>query len=104
MTDKKLMPELKALVDSYKDEHRTSYASISDRVGLEEGALWSWWNRGLSQIPSPFVLHSLARTIHTPYLDVLDAALRDFDYRPESRAANAEPPTKIKHAKGRKIY
>jgi hypothetical protein len=97
------MPELKALVDAYKSKHGSSYASVSDRMGLEEGALWSWFNRGLSQMPSPYLLHSLAREIHTSYTDVLDAALRDFDYRPESRAENAAPPAKVKRGKGRKI-
>lgn len=93
------MPRMKALVDSFRDEYGSKEPWISEQLGLDRRALWGWWNNGLAQMPSPFLLHALARTIRTPYRDVLDAALHDFRYLPEATAAQAEPPPRIARKK-----
>jgi hypothetical protein len=103
MAGMKQMPRLRALVDAFRDEYGSSESWVAEQIGLDRRGLWSWWNTGLTQMPSPFLIHALARTIRQPYRDVLDAALHDFEYLPESTAADAEPPARIKRATGRKL-
>jgi transcriptional regulator with XRE-family HTH domain len=100
---KRKMPGLKAIVDAHREAHGSSEAWISDKIGLDRRGLWSWWNRGLTQMPSPYLLHNLARTLQVSYRDVLDAALADFDYLPEASAAQSQAPARIKKATGRKV-
>lgn len=93
MADVSHMPRLKALVDAYRDEHGSPEGWVSEQMGLDRRGLWAWWNRGLSQMPAAHLLHALARTIRVPYRDVLDAALHDFGYLPETVAA--KPRTRL---------
>lgn len=94
------MPQLKALVDAFRDEYGSSESWVSEQIGLDRRGLWNWWNNGLSQIPHPYLLHRLAATIRKPYRDVLDAALHDFQYLPEMTAAQTEPPRRIANRRG----
>lgn len=86
MSETSRMPRLRAIVKAYRDEHGATESWVADRIGLDRGGLWAWWNRGLKQIPSPGVLYRLSVVTRTPYRDVLDAALHDFGYLPESDA------------------
>lgn len=85
------MPRLKAIVDAYRDEHGSPEGWVAEQMGLDRRGLWAWWNRGLAQMPSAELLHALATATRTPYRTVLDAALEDFGYLPESTAAERRP-------------
>lgn len=96
------LPRLKAIVDGYISEHGSSTSWVSEQMGLSRQALSNWWGntRSLTAIPDPYLLLALARVTRTPYRDVLDAALHDFGYLPESRASELGPPARM-HRKGK---
>lgn len=89
------LPHIKAIVDAYTEAHGSNDSWVSERMGMSRQALSSWWNDGLSTIPSPYLVLALARATRTPYRDVLDAALADFMYLPESVAETAPPPARL---------
>lgn len=62
---------------------------------MSRQGLSSWWGEGLSGIPSAYQLGLLAKATRTPYRDVLDAALHDFAYLPESGLEALEPPARM---------
>jgi len=96
------LPRLKAIVDAYTGAHGSNDSWVSDQLGGDRRLLWSWWNRGLSEIPSAHLLNLLAKATRTPYRDVLDAALHDFNYLPESGLDALEPPARM-NRKGKSL-
>lgn len=96
MADVPHMPRLRAIVDAYTAAHGSSDSWVSEKMGMTRQTLNGWWNNGLSTMPSPHQLYRLAMVTHTPYRDVLDAALQDFSYLPESAAEMSEPTPRMK--------
>lgn len=82
-------------MDAYADGHGSNHSWVSTQMNMSRQGLSSWWKDGLSAMPSPYQLVMLAKATRTPYRDVLDAALADFAYLPESAAERAEPPARM---------
>lgn len=90
------MPHIHELVRVAKRKHGISYTWIAQQMGITRQDLSSWWGKGRTNMPAPLLLFKLSVAIQTPYLDVLEAALTDFSYRPESAAASSEPSAQMK--------
>lgn len=75
--------QLKALIDTYVDDHGSSLTWVAGRMSISKSALSGWWTRGRTSPPSAKLLHSLAVAIRVPYPTVLDAVLHDYGYLPE---------------------
>jgi hypothetical protein len=97
MADVKLS-NLRRIVQDYIDSTGSNDSWVATQMGISRQELNAWWTKGRATIPGPFLLHSLAVTTKTPYRDVLDAALNDFGYLPESAAAEAEPTARMSRA------
>lgn len=84
------MSELYDIVQRHIDEHGPTAAWIARRIGMTPQGLDTWKHRGV-RLPKVKYLVALADLTHTPYLDVLNAALRDSRYLPEEVARNGAP-------------
>jgi len=84
--------ELYSIVQRHQDNFGPSASEIARRIGAAPQTVSSWKTRGLRALPEKKLLVALAQLTHTPYGDVLSAALRDTGYIPEDAEAAAERP------------
>jgi transcriptional regulator with XRE-family HTH domain len=89
------MPNLRKVVQEYIDSTGSNDSWIATQMGISRQELSAWWTQGRATMPAPYLLHALAVATKTPYRDVLDAALLDFSYLPESAASAAEPTPRM---------
>lgn len=82
--------ELYKIVQRHQDAFGPSAAEIARRIGAQPQTVSSWKTRGLTKLPEKRFLVALAQLTHTPYGDVLTAALRDTGYLPEREDAPVE--------------
>jgi hypothetical protein len=94
--------ELYSIVQKHMDNFGPSASEIARRIGAAPQTVSSWKARGLRGLPEKRLLVALARLTHTPYGDVLTAALRDCGYLPEeaeqvgaTRPAPAAPAVEV---------
>ena len=66
-----------------------SLRRLAERLNMSPQALTNW-RTGLSELPKRRTLLAFADLAGLPYERVLDAALRDANYLPESAARGAE--------------
>lgn len=88
MAEKTRMLRVRAIVEDFRQTHERSENWVAKKMGLTDGGLWPWWNRGLDKMPSPELLYLMSVAIQYPYRDLVDAALHDFGYYPEAEARN----------------
>lgn len=89
------MENVKAIVDRFINEYGSSDAWVSERMGMSRQALNNWWNKDRSGLPAAYQLKALSVATRTPYQEVLDAALTDFDYLPEPDLEDLEIPARM---------
>jgi len=90
--------ELYAIVQRHQDNFGPSASEIARRIGAAPQTVSSWKTRGLRALPEKKLLVALAQLTHTPYGDVLAAALRDTGYIPEDADVPMERPVPEKPA------
>ncbi len=78
------MSELKQLVENYTSRNERSMSWVARKMDVSPQTLSSWWHRGTKRLPTPENLRSLAAVLGVPYRYVLEAALTDAGYLPES--------------------
>lgn len=88
--------ELYDIVQRHQDRWGPSAAEIARRIGAQPQTVSAWKTRGLTALPEKRFLVALAELTHTPYGDVLTAALRDCGYlplEPAKESAHERPTT-----------
>lgn len=85
--------ELWKLVQSYIDRQpfAPSYRKVAERLGMSPTALLNW-RSDLTSLPNQRNLLAFSDLSGVPYERLLDAALRDACYLPESAARAASTP------------
>lgn len=87
------MSELYAIVEAHMRRWGPSAAEVSRRIGAQPQTVSSWKTRGLTALPKKEFLVALAELTHTPYQDVLTAALHDSGYLPKREESQHGRPT-----------
>lgn len=88
------MSELYDIVQRHIDAYGPSAAEVARRIGAQPQTVSSWKNRRLTTLPKKEFLAALAELTHTPYGDVLTAALRDAGYiQPMKESQHGRPTT-----------
>ena len=77
------MGHLWDIVQAHRDAYGPSVSEIARRIGMTPSGVHAWNSRGIKALPKRENLQELARLTHTPYRDVLRAALLDAGYETE---------------------
>lgn len=84
------MGQLFDLIEEHRDKLRPyapSYSKIAEHIGVSRQTLLNW--REPASLPTRRHLERLGEVTGVPYLRVLDAALADAGYLPESKRRGA---------------
>lgn len=73
-------PHLVELIDAHQHAYGVSEAELIRRIGITRQKLHLWRTRGLRSLPDPMTLDGMAAELRLPYVQVLEAALRDTSY------------------------
>lgn len=92
------MSQVKRLVDDFRAREDRSETWFANQVGMSSKTLNSWFTRGRKSPMPPRIIKSMARVLGLPYRTVLEAALYDSGYLPETavediRERKTEPLT-----------
>lgn len=90
------MSQVKRLVDDFRAREDRSETWFAKQVGVSSKTLNSWFTRGRKSTMPPHVIKAMARVLGLPYRTVLEAALYDSGYLPETavddnRSRKAQP-------------
>ena len=73
-------PRLAELIDAHKRAYGASDAELARRIGVTRQNLHLWRTHGLRGLPARSTLDGMAAELRLPYVQVLEAALRDVGY------------------------
>lgn len=83
------MSQVKRLVDDFRARNDRPETWFANQLGMSSKTLNSWFTRGRKSPLPPDVVKAMARVLELPYRTVLDAALYDSGYLPESSVPDA---------------
>lgn len=73
-------PRLVQLIDANKRAYGVSESELARRIGITRQNLHLWRTHGLRGLPARTTLDGVAAELRLPYVQVLEAALRDAAY------------------------
>ena len=73
-------PRLVELIDAHKRAYGVSESELARRIGITRQNLHLWRTHGLRGLPARTTLDGMAAELRLPYVQVLEAALRDSAY------------------------
>ncbi|MCD2264393.1 helix-turn-helix domain-containing protein [Dietzia aurantiaca] len=73
-------PRLVQLIDAHKRAYGVSESELARRIGITRQNLHLWRTHGLRGLPARTTLDGVAAELRLPYVQVLEAALRDAAY------------------------
>ncbi|PAY23563.1 XRE family transcriptional regulator [Dietzia natronolimnaea] len=68
------------LIDAHKRAYGVSESELARRIGITRQNLHLWRTHGLRGLPARTTLDGMAAELRLPYVQVLEAALRDAAY------------------------
>ena len=85
------IPRLVELIDAHRRAFGVSEAELARRIGITRQNMHLWRTRGLRGLPARTTLDGVAAELRLPYVQVLEAALRDAAYlNPTDHVASIE--------------
>ena len=73
-------PRLVELIDAHKRAYGVGESELARRIGVTRQNLHLWRTHGLRGLPARSTLDGMATELRLPYVQVLEAALRDVGY------------------------
>ena len=73
-------PRLVELIDAHKHAYGVGESELARRIGITRQNLHLWRTHGLRGLPARSTLDGMATELRLPYVQVLEAALRDVGY------------------------
>ena len=73
-------PRLVELIDAHKRAYGVGESELARRIGITRQNLHLWRTHGLRGLPARSTLDGMATELRLPYVQVLEAALRDVGY------------------------
>lgn len=85
------MGHLWGIAQDHLDRYGVRSAALARKMGTGPQTLNSWKNRGVRKLPDRELLAALSRETGTPYVRVVEAALRDAGYLAEESLSGHQP-------------
>ena len=86
------MTQIERLVEDYLAREDRSRSWFAKQMGLSDKTLSSWFRRGRRSPLPPGAVKAIARVTNIDYRTILDAALADSGYLPESAVVDMRDP------------